>query len=514
MKILKKAALILISASVLQSCYKDLSTEAGETIPEIEITGVNEEMDIVWGQELKITPEIRQEGRSDDDFTFLWEIDLTAGNPNNRIEISETKDLEYKVSNSPSEKPYCLTLTVTDRKTGYSEVVVSKIYVGTSLGEGLLVAYTRDGGNTSEIDIVADPVLTYGYSGATRYTRELYALSNGNEHIQGKVLSMSEYVCSQNSALDLTKIMVGTDSHIISLDPLTFTVKDTDSQLFNSVKESSFRTSSMFNFGGYSSCAVVNGTLYGVLCIIDNVYSKVAYSKTPSNIMTDRNFGYYALDQGALLVFNENDSKFYYIYGWGLMNSSLSELTSFFSFDYSGAKALGGGAMKGKMPALLIKDAAGNHYICSVDTGSNDMKTYTYPVNGADMDKIVDVAFCDNSDLMYYATESKIYSVLINGGKATATALSWKPDSSDEKITAIRQYTQGWYGTHRYDLSNYPFQLEYNRLQLLITTYNEKTGEGKIYMRPFNVSTGRFTMKNNGTLTGFGEITAIAPTFR
>ena len=270
----------------------------------------------------------------------------------------------------------------------------------------------------------------------------------------------------------------------------------------------------MFNFGGYSSCAVVNGTLYGVLCIIDNVYSKVAYSKTPSDIMTDRNFGYYALDQGALLVFNENDSKFYYIYGWGLMNSSLSELTSFFSFDYSGAKALGGGAMKGKMPALFIKDASGNHYICSVDTGSNDMKTYTYPVNGADMDKIVDVAFCDNSDLMYYATESKIYSVLINGGKAIATVLSWKPDSADEKITDIRQYTKGWYGTHRYDLSNYPFQLEYNRLQLLITTYNEKTGEGKIYMRPFNVSTGRFTIKNNGTLKGFGEITAIAPTFR
>ena len=90
MKTIKKVAFILISASVLSSCYKDLSTEAGETIPEIEITGVNEEMDIVWGQELKITPEVRQEGRSDDDFTFLWEIDLTAGNPSNRIEISET----------------------------------------------------------------------------------------------------------------------------------------------------------------------------------------------------------------------------------------------------------------------------------------------------------------------------------------------------------------------------------------------------------------------------------------
>lgn len=196
------------------------------------------------------------------------------------------------------------------------------------------------------------------------------------------------------------------------------------------------------------------------------------------------------------------------------MNSSLSELASMFSFNYSGAQAIGGGALKGKMPALLMRDASGSHYICSLDSGTSDMKTYTYPVNGADMDKIVSVAFCDNSDLMYYATDSGIYSVLITGGKAVVNALGWKPDSSDEKITAIRQYTQGWYGTHKYDLSNYPFQLEYNRLQLLITTYNEKTGEGKIYMRPFNVSTGRFTMKNNGTLTGFGEITAIAPTFR
>ena len=44
--------------------------------------------------------------------------------------------------------------------------------------------------------------------------------------------------------------------------------------------------------------------------------------------------------------------------------------------------------------------------------------------------------------------------------------------------------------------------------------YNEKTGEGKIYLRPFNVSTGLFTSKNNGTYGGFGEITAICPTFR
>lgn len=514
MKAFFKNTLIVFSLCLaLAGCYKDLSTEASMTIPDIRIEGVDSTLNIVWGQEIKMTAKVTQEGRSEEDFTYLWEIDLYPGNESDRMEISDTKELDYKVSNSPSDKPYCLSLKVTDKQTGLSAYAVSKVYIGSSLGEGLLVAYTRDGGKTSDVDIVADPVLTYGYTDATRYTRELYSLSNGSA-LEGKILCMSEIVCSQSSSLDLTKIIVGTDSHILSLDPLTFRLKDSDAQLFNSIKEDSFKTTALANFGGYSSVAVVNGTLYGIVDIIDNVYSKVAYSKTPSSIFTDRNFGYYALDQGCLLVFNEIEGKFYYIYGWGLMNSSLQELTSSFDFTYAGAKALGGGCLKGQMPALLLRDASGNHYICCFDSSSVEATTYTYKVSGADMGDIVSVAFCDNADLMYYATPSKIYSVLITGGKATATALSWKPDSSDEKITGIRQYTQGWYGTHQYYLSDYQFQNAYNRLQILITTYNEKTGEGKIYMRPFNVSTGRFTMKSNGTLKGFGEITAIAPTFR
>ncbi len=514
MKISVKNTLIaLLLCVALVSCYKDLSTEASVSIPEIKIEGVDSTLNIVWGQEIKMTAKVSQEGRGEDDFTYLWEIDLYPGNENERIELSDTKELDYKVSNSPSDKPYCLSLKVIDKQTGLSAYAVSNVYIGSSLGEGLLVAYTRDGGQTSEVDIVADPVLTYGYKDGTRYTRELYSLSNGAP-LEGKILCMSEIVCSQSSSLDLTKIIVGTDSHILSLDPLTFRLKDSDAQLFNSIKEDSFKTTALANYGAYSSIAVVNGTLYGIVDIIDNVYSKVAYSRTPSSIFTDRNFGYYALDQGCLMVFNESDSKFYHIYGWGLMNSSLSELSSSFDVNLTGAKAIGGGCLKGQMPSILLRDASANYYICAFEANSLDGATYTYKVSGADMDNIVSVAFCDNADLMYYATSSKIYSVLITGGKATATALSWKPDSSDEKITSIRQYTQGWYGTHQYYISDYPFQNTYNRLQILITTYNEKTGEGKIYMRPFNVSTGRFTMKSNGTLSGFGEITAIAPTFR
>ncbi len=513
-KFIKHLTLTILTGAVAVSCYKDQSTEATFSIPEIKVTGLDDRIEVVYGQELSLKAEVSQEGRTADDFTYLWEIDFQTDSPNNRLELADTPELTYKVSNTPSDKPYNLSLKVTDNITGLTAISWSKVYVSSSLGEGLLIAYTRDGGKTSEFDIVADPVLTYGYTGTTRYTRELYSLANEGAVLDGKVLSLSEIACSNGSTLNENKIIAGTDAHILSIDPLTFKKTAEDKALFNSVNETSFKTTAQFNFGGYSSCAVVNGTLYGIVDIIDNVYSKVAYAKSPSSIFTTRNFGYYALDQGFAVVFNEYDSKFYYVYGWALMNGALTEYGGDFTKNYSGAAAYGGGCLKGKKPSLFLKTASGEWVICAFDPTNSDIVTEEYNVDGTDMDNLVSVAFCDNSDLMYYATADKIYSVIISGGKATVSALSWKPDSEDEKITGIRQYTQGWYGTHQYYLDSYEFQLPYNRLQILITTYNEKTGEGKVYMRPFNISTGRFTMKSNGTLSGFGEITAIAPTFK
>lgn len=49
---------------------------------------------------------------------------------------------------------------------------------------------------------------------------------------------------------------------------------------------------------------------------------------------------------------------------------------------------------------------------------------------------------------------------------------------------------------------------------MVIVTYNEKTGEGKFYLRPYNVSTGLFTYKDNGSYGGFGKISSIAPLFK
>ena len=123
-------------------------------------------------------------------------------------------------------------------------------------------------------------------------------------------------------------------------------------------------------------------------------------------------------------------------------------------------------------------------------------------------------AFCDNADILFMASGSKIASIAVIGGSPVFREINWSPDSKNEVITGIKFYTQGWYGTHGFDYNSYSFPLATNRMQVVIITHNEKTGEGKIYLRPFNVSTGLFTYKDNGVYGGFGRITAITTTFK
>ena len=104
--------------------------------------------------------------------------------------------------------------------------------------------------------------------------------------------------------------------------------------------------------------------------------------------------------------------------------------------------------------------------------------------------------------------------MVISGTSVMTNALTWKPDSSEEKITLLRQYDQAWFGVGQIAEYNYDMKLPTHRLQIIIATYNQTKKEGKIYLRPFNVSTGNFTTKTNGVYGGFGEILTVSSTLR
>lgn len=512
--VLAAAAALLMAVS----CFADLSTEADHEIPDIVIQGLDPTMYVLYGQEIHLEVTVSQEGRTMSDLDCQWTIDLKPNELDDRIELGEGTTIDYKVSNRPSGTPYIIRLEVTDKQTGLVKMAACKLYVASSLGEGLLVAYTRDGGATSEFDLLANKYVTWGYtSEEPTYTRALYELANGHvleDHVN-VVCEMTDTDAGGAGVYGENRILVGTDRHMRSIDPLTFVETEADAPLFYSAYQTEFGTTDIFNFAGYSNGAIVGGEPFGMMCHIDRQYSALGLSLEPKNFFRPDNIAHGPMQQGGhLAVFNENDGNFYFIMGWNLTQTAFQQVAYTFSFPTQGCVSIGSGCGRNQTLCFLLKDPSDVYRVCQLDVQNTTPSVNVYNLNGTDMDKIVSVAFCDNCDLMYYATQNELYATILAAGRVNTRKVNWAPDSPDEKITSVKQYTQAWYGTHQYYPSDYEFILDTHRLQMIITTYNEKTGEGKIYLRPFNVSTGLFTSKNNGTYGGFGEITAICPTFR
>ena len=520
---MNKILFVICLSIMVVSCYKDLSTEALNEIPELIVTGPEGDITIPYGQTLEIEVKATQKGRGTKDFTFVWEMDVTPQNENSRIEVGRGSNLKMRIANTPSDFPYILTCSVTDTKTGLSVIKGWKIYVSTSLGDGLLVAHTRDGGQTSDFDLVSNSGVTYGKTSIEPfYVRDLYSLSNDGQKIEGRINAMVPYFASTTSSWSENNIAVGTDRSLFLIDPLTYTKTRKDHELFSIYDGAEFNVSKLFNAGGWATFALMNdGRLYGTIGLISNKYGSAVISKDLQTMFKRSNVAYAMQSQGDFCVFNDENSTFYYEQNAGMFhqNAFVAISEPNLSFSLKGAKSLAGGCVKGANElclAHLLKSAAGTYHVCVWNLEPNEPELFgQYDLDGAGLDNAVSFAFCDNADLMYYATEQNIYAVLLAAGQSYTSKLSWTPDSKDEKIRSIEQYYQAWYGTHNYlKPYTYEFQIPSNRLQLIITTYNEKTGEGKVYLRPFNVSTGRFTSQSNGTFGGFGEITAVTSTLK
>lgn len=500
---------------VLTSCYRDLSTEATTIIPDIIITGVPETLDVVYGDEISITAKAYMGEKSGDDLNYLWEIDLSANSPKDRVTIGEESSLTYTVANTPTSVPYLLSVRVTDPETGLEAMGSCFLNVRSSLGEGLLVGYTLPDGQRSEFAIVASPAITYGYEGAPRITRGLYALANGAPYPE-RITCILQTVDSGANVYSDHRILAGSVNHVFAINPLTFEVQEQDAQLFTSTTIEKFGPSIMFNSGGYASFMFIDGDAYSHLCNIDNVYAKLPNSIDNPVRFNPHNVGYAALDQGLTCVYNDGDA-IYLARAWSLMGGGFSKLDTngMLDFPLEGSRCIQGGCLRGMRPAFFVQDKDGAYHIVGVVSGNTKDTAFSVPVDGENIENMVSGAFCDNADLFYYATERDIYATIISGNTTLVRKLSWKPDNPGERITNIKQYTQAWYGTGQMSAADYGFVLPTHRNILIITTYDESKGEGKFYLRGINVSTGLFTFNGDyGSFSGFGEIAAIAPTLR
>ena len=85
---------------MLCSCYKDLSTEATQIIPDIVVTGLPERLDVVYGEEIHLAVNAYMGEKGNADLKFLWEIDITAGSSKARAELGEARRKELRLWHS------------------------------------------------------------------------------------------------------------------------------------------------------------------------------------------------------------------------------------------------------------------------------------------------------------------------------------------------------------------------------------------------------------------------------
>lgn len=524
----KRYILAAIAALMLSSCYKDQSTVATFVYPDIEITQLFEgdALTIAYGDDVVLGAEAVQKDTPDGDLEYLWEVDITPGNNKERAFLSNEKSFEMRVVNRPSTEPYYISLTVTNKNTGFSRSKVWPMYVINSLGEGILVAHTADDGKTSDVSLLtADPV-SYGYTyGKPRVVNNLFSLGN-DAPVEGRINAMISRTVTNSSLFPVksfneNRIIIGGDTHVYALDPISYKVTHTDHQNFGLPAED-LNTKLLAHVGGYQSVGVFGKKIYTSCDMLGEGYDAIAY---PSSLASDFNpcNTCLAADSGGWLYhFDSNTHLFYTSPGWSLHQNALATLDDscspqrpFLADKYS----LGCGILKGGKAGYILTDNAGGYW-CTVLDGYNNAEPLVMEMTSPAIATATQIEFCDNADVFFFTDGSKIFTNIISGANLTTKELSWKPDSADEEVTMLRQYRQAWYGTSQYDPSPnsahpYRFILQYHRLQMVIVTHNRVTGEGKIYIRPFNVSTGMFlAFQNSGTYGGFDRITAICTTMR
>ncbi len=516
--------LLITITGCLYSCYDDKSKDPNREIPSVTITS-EDILEAAYGKELTVTPIIKKGNDEKANLSYSWQINLIP-RQSELIEISQEANLVYEVVNEPNSNPYLLVLKVTDNDEGIDYYKKWDLYVSNSVGEGLLVAHTSDGGSTSDLTFVKAPQVSFGYNGEVDYTRNVYSFANG-ANIDGKVNSIVANLASNGPAYNTSRLLIGTNKSIFSLDPATFNITKTNEELFFQPPVN-YNIETISTVIGNCLVTVVEGKAYGVVCNMSYQFSSpMNYASGSRQVFTSK----LALEKNTALttavITCYDETNGYFIYAPSLMtfnNGSSAILTQMLE---DGQYVFDPGNLPNKkaIAAGLGNNSEHMHWLRDLSTQKDTiykLSAIDYTVGGTGMidmsqcqetNQAIDYVFCENMDVMYYATNNKIYPVIFAGNTARNGA-AWSLPSNEEHITHIQMYQQAWYGNATYASDSYNYVNAQHQKQLLVTTYNSSTGEGKIYIVPITAQGSGTLGTATQTLNGFGEITAIGTTLR
>lgn len=538
------AFLGLGSLPVLTGCYEDKSTEAEFLIPEIEIDTVgfnapwNDDFDrytisLQQGDKLQLSFPVKQEGVSDPDFSYEWKLTMSpeqsGGAALNFMTISDKKDLEYDIIQSPNSRPYILWYQVTDNKTGIKKGMVWAIWVRSAFNEGLIVAESNDGSNT-DLAFIASEDFTKVHSGAPVISHNLYTNNNEGQPIQGLVNGMLFYVRNISGQGNVNHIMTFGNDFFQHVDN-GFKYAGRDAEVSYDT-EQTFAPTQLEIFSSNMVVLVNEGRIY----VIDDsknpkmtvcVPERFTHPGTglDTETLVDKYVAMrhdYKYTNGSYTSwccwYDKNNDLFMYqeymypSYRQGCKTFPTLENPVFDPNNAPGLDTRAAGLGYNNTLCFVMKNETENHYQVyafnsEVPPTPIPVALYNIPESENDkLDQAISYYISDNGMIVYFATKNKVYAIQLDATVPVVKEIY----STSEEITHFSMFTQA------FQLFKGPSQSIYYPEKLLNTHHNMlilgtwNGSKGTLQTLPIiNPASGDIDNTKINTYTDFGKIISV-----
>jgi len=484
---------LLLSLGLLTSCFEDKGNYDYEEIGEAVIKAIpgvtdnGNKLVCLENEQIKLTPEIDfKAGTTAADYDFVWfrYPKNPAGTPGHYEQadtLAMTQNLDYPVVNTPRE--YWVVFKVINKHTG--ALTQQKFEFIISAVNGWMVL-DEDGGGNGDLQVIRDKDIVSGGDG--RVVKDYFSVNNGGKKIQhGRFMAVCPY---------LSNLYVYSDEGAYILNSSTYKEKanTTYTGLFSSVVTLDAvnpQAESYDTKGGNTEVLVNNHKIYTVSYRMmgQTQFIEAAgigdYVAAPA-IAPVRVTG----NENCAVLFDLRKNRFITVGTWGNLGAPVSAGGAFntgavdpeleFVFMNEGKD--------GETCVIMKNKNTGEPYLLRANLVTSDpVALACVNLSGlSDIAQARSYAFGTRGDMMFYATDAKVYAWRY--GKENATELMTV--GAGEKIVQLKLYTNAADNT-------------FNGKILFVAT--QKGNEGKVYKVLFNEMSGILQDKPL-EYTGFGII--------
>lgn len=466
------------------------------TIDTAGIDGMQEAYSIMRYDTLTIKPVIYFNGEvaNDDDnypLEYLWTIyDASTG-----VGVDYTVDTISTISylNVPITREastYYVLLTVINTADGTESYCKWSLQVEESISAGWLVIYeSNDEPGTSDVGLVVNTLVKKNVITEREYW-DLYYDGNG-AHIPGTPVRVMEPAIALSTGDD--PVFVQTDKDFVGLNNATFTRILELKDMFYSAPEGDL---SLTYYGpkavtGGGECVIVNNEVH------TSTFSSVSRNDylgeakvgdhgelAPwSNIVkTTSYFEAIVYDQDAKRFLPVNKSSIYY------SEFATQDETAGFDVNDVGLTFIASDWGRNFYDYFVMTDDAGKYYLLSANfyssrSTSTSVGIAKYDITSApNISSMTSMATPYLGEYLVYSAANKVYA--LRYASSNDADVLWEAPSSDEVVTCVRLQKY-----HYATIFLYGYIPNANTV-MHIATYNESTGEGKLYQVTVNAASG------------------------